>query len=254
MELQHLELRRLSNGESITYLNDFMGVISYYPSIKALAEPVVTPFANAIAVAVKSSTKVNTSGYTDDRKHANLLRSNGFLHFRGIVESALQSVDRAESAASALVVGAIRVHGWKMQGQSPDKFTASLNALFGALDTPEMKAALATLHADKALANLVTLNTQFEQVDKLRNSVLAEQTDPSTTAALREAQVWYNKTVTVIEGLMLTSNEPKIAEMVDRLNVITEAKLQTIRSRATRSENSKKDSDQPNISNSEDEL
>ena len=245
MELLKLDQHRLTNGESITYSVDIRNVIESYPTLKALLTKVYTPFSSAIDLAVQSSSKVDTTLYSSLRAERHSIRKKDFLHFRGVAESALKSSDTVERQQAILVVNTIKLHGWRMQTLPPDKLSATLQGLFNALEAENLKEAVGGIGAGKALTNLKAANVKFLEADKQRIEVWAEeQNDICTSKALKVVVDAASNLFTAIDGLLLTSDEPLLLDMVEKMNVITEVKQQTLKAKATRAENAKKEAEE----------
>ena len=242
LDLLRLELRRLTNDEALTYTSDFYGTIHTFPTVEKSLERVATPFKNAINFAINTSTKVDIPKLTLTRNDKNSIRASCFLYLRGIISSAKQSPDEAEKQIALNLIRILKLHDWKMQALPADKFTAKLKAIFNAFEEPTLKSALATIGADKALAKLLLAHQDYEAAEKACKEARASLQETSTSKALRAVAEEYSKVVNAIEGLILTSDDPQIKDMVERLNVITEAKRQTIKAKATRAENAKKES------------
>lgn len=241
MKILKVDCYRLTNGETITYSVDTRNVIDTYPAQKAALIKVYTPFQYAIEQTIQSSKKVDNSSYSTTRTELNTLRSHDFLHFRGIAESGLKSSDLLERQQARLVANTIKLHGWKMQALPPDKFSAQLNSLLSSLEAENLVAAITGIGAGKALANLKGGHARFLEADRQRMEVWADLSDTSTTKALKAVIEAIINLFTAIEGLLLTSDDPLLIEMVEKLNVITEAKQQTLKAKTTRAENAKKE-------------
>lgn len=204
-------------------------------------ERVVTPFGAAVTLVTSSAVKVDISGLILSKNEKNKMRSGCYLYFRGVVNSALKSPDMAERQAATLLVSTLKLHGWRMQALPPDKFSNKLKAIITAFLAPDLKAAIATIGADKALAKLVAAHQQYEAADKLCVDARAAHSEVSPTVAMKRVYDEYGRLITAIEGLILTSDDPQVKDLVARLNVLTEAKRQTIKAKATRAENAKKE-------------
>ncbi|WP_320054319.1 DUF6261 family protein [uncultured Acetobacteroides sp.] len=241
MELLKLDYHRLTNGESITYFVDLRSTVEGYPTIKTLLGKVYAPFSDAIDLTIQASSKVDSTLYSTARADLNTIRRKAFLHFKGGAESALKSSDPQECQHAQLVVNTIKLHGWRMQALPPDKFSANLQSLLNVLETEKLKAAIAGIGIGKALANLKGANAKFLDSDRQRISAWAEQNDVSTSTALRHVAETTSNLFAVIGGLLLTSDEPLLKEMVEKMNVITVGKQQTLKAKATRAENAKKE-------------
>lgn len=241
MKIERVDIYRLTNGETITYSVDLRSVIESYPTLKATLNKVYTPFQYAIEQTAKASKKVDNSSYNTIRTGLNTSRSQEFLHFRGIAESAQKSSDGQERQQAQLVVKTIKLHGWKMQALPPDKFSAQLNSLLSSLEDDNLKDAIAGIGGVKALTNLRAGHAKFLDADKQRMEVWAELGETSTSKALKAVVDAIINLFTAIEGLLLTSDDPLLLEMVEKMNVITEAKQQTLKAKATRAENAKKE-------------
>lgn len=245
MELEHLELKKLGNNEAVSYTMEWLVIIALFPNLqKALAKS-HTPFKVAVQLAVDATTKIDLTGITHNRKVKHLERGSCFLWLRGIVDAAKQSNDPAKRNAALMVIRIIRLHGWRMQSKPADKFSTALTGLLGALKEPSVLEALTLLEADKAYAALIASQVEFEKADALCIKARAENKKISPTKALKQVGVEYTKIVTAIEGLLLTSEDPQLEDMVKQLNVLTQAKRATVRGKATRLENARKDMNAP---------
>lgn len=245
MELEHLELKRLGNNEAVSYTMEWLVIIALFPNLqKALAKS-HTPFKVAVQQAVDATTKIDLTGITANRKEKHLERGSNYLRFRGIIESGMQSNEVAERSAALKLVRTIRLHGWRMQSKPADKFSTSLTGLIGALKDPELVEAIALVGADKAYAALIASQVEFEKADALCIKARAENKKISPTKALKQVGVEFTKLATAIEGLLLTSDDPQLEDMVKQLNVLTQAKRATVRGKATRLENARKDMNAP---------
>lgn len=241
LELLHLDLHKLSNDETITFSAEVCSTIDLFPTLAATIGRVYNPYKSVVTMAVGSTSKVDTSHLTGMRQTKNDLRASGYLFFRGIIESAKQSTDEVEQQAATLLIACIKKHEWRMQALAPDKFSSKLNGLINALAEPSLKAALVTVGADKALAKLVVANQQFEIADQQCIDAKVEHNELSPTKAVKLVGDEFSKLKTAIDALILTSDDPQVVDMVTRLNVITEVKIQTIKAKATRIENAKKE-------------
>jgi hypothetical protein len=243
-ELTHLELRKLTNDEAITYASEVQTTIHLFPTLEKSLEKVVTPFGAAVILATSSAVKVDISGLVLSKKERNKVRGDCYLFFRGIVNSAVRSSDVAERQAATLLVSTLKLHDWRMQALPADKFSSKLNATIKAFDSPNLKAAIATIGADKAFAKLVAAHQQYEAADKQCTDARAAHNEVSTSEAIKRVNDEYVKVLLAIDGLILTSDDPLVKDLVARLNVLTEAKKQTIKAKATRAENVKKEAEE----------
>jgi len=207
-------------------------------------EKVVTPFAAAVALATSSAVKVDLSNLILSKNEKNKIRADCYLYFRGIVSSAVRSSDAAERQAANLLVSTLKLHDWRMQALPADKFSSKLNATITAFESPNLKAAIATIGADKAFAKLVAAHQQYDAAEKQCTEAKAALNEVSPSEAMKLVYDEYGKLNTAIEGLILTSDDPQVKELVARLNVLTEAKKQTIKAKATRAENAKKEAEE----------
>lgn len=241
-QLMYLELRRLSNGEAVTYISDVVRIIEQNTFASVSLNTVIGKLKGSLEQAKQGVPKFNMVALTESCTCANSFRQNSFLIFKGIVESALKSSNVEERSAGCLLVGAIRAHGWEMQSLPADKFSASLNALFTVLDDAIHGTAVNVVNADKALVSVKETHQKFEDLDKQRNVILTERNIISVSKALKYVAEDYQNVFKALEGLLLTSTDASLNDTIQKLNVLTDAKLQTIRSRATKPENLKKDS------------
>lgn len=244
-ELVHLEIRKLTNDEAITYSSEVCTTLHLFPALEKSLEKVAAPFGAAVTLATSASVKVDVSGLIAARKEKNKVRCSSFLYFRGILSSALKSPDAAEREAASLLVSTLKLHDWKMQALPADKFSSKLNAIITAFEAPGLKAAMATSGADKAFAKMVAAHQQYEAAEKQRIDAKAAHSEVSPTEAMKHVYEWYSKLITVIEGIILTSEDPQLKDLVVLLNVLTEAKRQTIKAKATRAKNAKKGTGKP---------
>lgn len=242
--LTHLELRKLTNDEAITYVTEVHDTIHLFPTLEKSMEKVVTPFGGAVALATSSAVKVDVSNLIASRNDKNRIRCGCYLLFKGIVGSSVRSTDAAEKQAATLIVSTLKLHDWKMQALPPDKFSSKLNATITALESPNLKAAIATIGADKAFAKLVAAHQQYDAADKLCTDARAAHNEVSPSEAVKLVNDEFVKLFAAIEGLILTSDDPQVKDLVARLNVLTEAKKQTIKAKATRAENAKKEAEE----------
>lgn len=242
-EFTHLDLRKLTNDEAITYASEMRSTIHLFSALEKSMERVVTPFGAAVTLATTSAVKVDISGLILSKNEQNKVRSGCYLYFKGIVSSALKSPDVAERQAASLLVSTLKLHNWRMQALPADKFSSKLNAAIKALDSPNLKAAVATIGADKALAKLVAAHQQYEVAEKQCVDARAAHSEVSPTEAMKQVYDGYGKLITAIEGLIVTSDDPQVKDLVARLNVLTEAKRQTLKAKATRAENAKKEAE-----------
>jgi len=240
-ELAHLDLRKLTNDEAITYTSEVCETIHLFPTLEKSMEKVALSFGGSVALAASSAVKVDVSNLVSSKNEKNKIRGDSYLFFRGIVSSAVRSSDLAEQQAANLLVSTLKLHDWTMQSLPADKFSSKLKAIIKALESPNLKAALVTVGADKAFAKLVAAHLQYDAAEKLCIDARAEHNEVSPSEAIKLVYDEYSKMNTAINGLMLTSDDPLIKDMVARLNVITEAKIQTIKAKATRAENAKKE-------------
>ena len=249
LDLLRLELRRLTNDEALTYTSEFYGTVHSFPTVEKSLEKVATPFKNAISYAITTSTKVDIPKLTLIRNNKNSIRASCYLFFRGIISSATQSPDEAEKQLALNLVRVLKLHDWKMQALLADKFTAKLKAIFKAFEDPTLKSGLVDIGADRALAKLLLAHQEYELAEKVCTDAKADLEEVSTSKALRVVAEEYSKIVNAIEGLILTSDDPQVMVMVERLNVITEAKRQTLKAKATRAEKARKASleDETNV-------
>ena len=243
-EFTHLDLRKLTNDEAITYVSEMRSIILLYPTLEKTLEKVVTPFAAAVALATSSAVKVDLSNLILSKNEKNKIRADSYLYFRGIVSSAVRSSDAAERQAANLLVSTLKLHDWRMQALPADKFSSKLNATITAFESPNLKAAIATIGADKAFAKLVAAHQQYDAAEKQCTEAKAALNEVSPSEAMKLVYDEYGKLNTAIEGLILTSDDPQVKELVARLNVLTEAKKQTIKAKATRAENAKKEAEE----------
>ena len=243
-EFTHLDLRKLTNDEAITYVSEMRSTILLYPTLEKTLEKVVTPFAAAVALATSSAVKVDLSNLILSKNEKNKIRADCYLYFRGIVSSAVRSSDAAERQAANLLVSTLKLHDWRMQALPADKFSSKLNATITAFESPNLKAAIATIGADKAFAKLVAAHQQYDAAEKQCTEAKAALNEVSPSEAMKLVYDEYGKLNTAIEGLILTSDDPQVKELVARLNVLTEAKKQTIKAKATRAENAKKEAEE----------
>jgi hypothetical protein len=244
LDLLRLELRRLTNDEALTYTSDFYGTIHTFPTVEKSLERVATPFKNAIDFAINTSTKVDIPKLTLTRNDKNSIRASCFLYLRGIISSAKQSPDEAEKQIALNLIRILKLHDWRMQALPADKFSSKLNATITAFESPNLKAAIATIGADKAFAKLVAAHQQYDAAEKQCTEAKAALNEVSPSEAMKLVYDEYGKLNTAIEGLILTSDDPQVKELVARLNVLTEAKKQTIKAKATRAENAKKEAEE----------
>jgi phosphohistidine phosphatase SixA len=240
-ELSHLDLRKLTNDEAITYTSEVCETIHLFPTLEKSMEKVALSFGSAVTLAVGSAVKVDISNLVSSKNEKNKIRGDSYLFFRGIVSSAVRSSDLAEQQAANLLVSTLKLHDWTMQSLPADKFSSKLKAIIKALESPNLKAALVTIGADKAFAKLVAAHLQYDAAEKLCVDARAVHNEVSPSEAIRLVYDEYSKMNAAINGLILTSDDPLIKDMVARLNVLTEAKIQTIKAKATRAENAKKE-------------
>lgn len=240
-ELAHLDLRKLTNDEAITYTSEVSDTIHLFPTLEKSMEKVALSFGSAVTLAVSSAVKVDISNLVSSKNEKNKIRCDCYISFKGIVNSAVRSFDMAERQAANLLASTLKLHGWRMQALPADKFSSKLNATIKALDSPNLKAALVTIGADKAFAKLVAAHLQYDAADKLCVEARAVHNEVSPSEAIKLVYDEYGKLNAAISGLLLTSDDPLIKDMVARLNVLTEAKKQTIKAKATRAENAKKE-------------
>ena len=240
-ELAHLDLRKLTNDEAITYTSEVCETIHLFPTLEKSMEKVALSFGGSVALAASSAVKVDVSNLVSSKNEKNKIRGDSYLFFRGIVSSAVRSSDLAVQQAANLLVSTLKLHDWTMQSLPADKFSSKLKAVIKALESPNLKAALVTVGADKAFAKLVAAHLQYDSAEKLCIDARAEHNEVSPSEAIKLVYDEYGKMNAAINGLMLTSDDPLIKDMVARLNVITEAKIQTIKAKATRAENAKKE-------------
>lgn len=238
--LVHLEFRKLTNDETMTYVTEFTSIIHQFPTLEKSVEKVIVPLSQSLEVAANSSVKVDISNLLEKRREKNSVRASSYLAFRGIIESESQSSDMSEKAASQLLIKTIKLNEWRMQALAPDKFTARLTALLTALSDEKLKAAVALVGADKALARLVEANKLYGEADNACTLAKANLNDVSTSQALKAVHDYFSQLLTAIDGLLVTAEDPLLRGMVEQLNVLTEAKKQTLKSRATRAANEKK--------------
>jgi len=194
--------------------------------------------------AIEIANRNRSSEYTELLKNKDHRRDESFIALRNYFEACTHRKSVATAEIGEKLCGIIRSHGWSLHRLSRAEQSAKMASLIKEFSSTENTESFATISATDWYQDMVDDNAAFLKSQEDKTIAEGSEEDYDTFVVYKELQVSCEQLFESIEVLNRIAPNAKYDEMVNFINDCTQRYQTIAKTRTTKSENAKEETEE----------